>query len=168
MKLPKRLQDEIKTKYGIANSTLKRKKPLQAKQKFGNVKTMLYGVGFDSKLEADYARYLKLLEMAGEIKDLQLKPPGIEILPSLRYKPDFQFTEVKTGLRVVVDTKGGATKGGRFPTICKLWRLFMQGQVLRVVERRGQLNDFVITKEIKPLPLTNVFLEIKKMRSKQK
>lgn len=136
-------------------------------RRFGNKynarKVTAYGVSFDSKLEKDYAAHLLLIEKAKEIKDLTLKPTGIEIVPGIRYNPDFSFTEVESGLQVVVDTKGSATKAGRFPTIKKLWRLFMAPYILRVVER-GRAGTFIVTKEIHPVELEESFLAIKEIR----
>lgn len=131
--------------------------------KYNACKVYAYGVTFDSKLEKDYAAHLLLLEKAKEIKDLTLKPSGIEIIPGIRYNPDFSFTEVSSGLKVVVDTKGSATKAGRFPTIKKLWKLFMAPYLLRVVER-GRGGTFIVTKEIHPLDLNESFLQIQQLR----
>ena len=44
----------------------------QPKRKYGNKKIEIDGVKFDSKKEAKRYGYLQLLEVLGEIKDLEL------------------------------------------------------------------------------------------------
>lgn len=86
--------------------------------KYGNKKVKYDGIIFDSKKEARRYAELKLLERAGEIKDLELQKT-FELIPSQRiggkvveravkYKADFCYTE--NGVTVVEDTKGFRTK----------------------------------------------------------
>lgn len=42
--------------------------------KYGNIKTVIDGIKFDSKRESERYLELKLLEKAGEISDLKLQP----------------------------------------------------------------------------------------------
>lgn len=88
--------------------------------KYSNKKITVDGMTFDSKKE--YNRYceLKLLEKAGEIKDLD-RQHRFQIIPTQRdldgniierpvtYIADFTYTDVKTGKLVVEDTKGYKT-----------------------------------------------------------
>ena len=107
--------------------------------KYGNRKTKLYDVVFDSAAEAE--RYLALKDMAerGEITDLVLQPE-FEILPSfscrgdnyrsINYRPDFGYTE--NGVHVVEDVKGFATDV--FLMKAKLFRYRYPDIELRIVE----------------------------------
>jgi dsDNA-binding SOS-regulon protein len=79
--------------------------------KYGNKKTVVDGITFDSKKEA--ARYveLKMLQQAGEIQDLLLQPSfelrvdGGKVVG--RYFADFKYRQ---GNRVIVeDVKGVRT-----------------------------------------------------------
>ena len=48
--------------------------------------------GYASTLERDRARELRLLEHAGEIRDL-VEQPRVELLPGVRYTADFAYDE---------------------------------------------------------------------------
>lgn len=83
--------------------------------KHRNIKTTIDGITFDSKKEAGRWCQLKILERAGQIKDLQIQVP-FEIIPkqpgerACKYVADFTYTDCKTGEFVVEDTKGQRTK----------------------------------------------------------
>lgn len=87
--------------------------------KYGNKKTIVDGISFDSRLEAKRYRELKLLERAGIIKDLQLQP-AFELIPSFKknnktyrkieYKADFSYFDNELGKVIVEDTKGFKTE----------------------------------------------------------
>ena len=88
--------------------------------KYNARKTVVNGITFDSKLEAERYEQLLLLERAGEISDLILQPefqilrgwihPGTgEKIKSRFYVGDFQYLEFKTNKIVVEDTKGVKT-----------------------------------------------------------
>ena len=84
--------------------------------KYGNRKTVVDGIKFDSKAEAERYRELKLMEQAGIITDLQLQPK-FPLIPTFRkngqtfrgitYIADFAYTE--NGRKVVEDVKGFKT-----------------------------------------------------------
>ncbi len=84
--------------------------------KFGAKKTVVDGITFASKFEADRYVTLKYLQMAGEIKDLVLQPKfkvfdGFTDRYDKKHQPihyiaDFQYFEMETGEIVVEDTKG--------------------------------------------------------------
>lgn len=90
----------------------------QRKSKYNNQKTMVDGIEFDSKKEADYYIHLKLLKKAGEIKDIGLQQrfvlqPGFE-KNGAKYQPityiaDFVITN-NDGTTEVVDIKGVETQ----------------------------------------------------------
>lgn len=85
--------------------------------KYHNVKAMTSdGIEHDSQAEARRWIQLKLLERAGEIKDLQRQVKYV-LIPSQRdgtkliekecaYIADFVYTDVKTGEKVCEDVKG--------------------------------------------------------------
>ena len=87
---------------------------VKKKNKFGAIKTEVDGIKFDSKREA--ARYLELkaFESAGAIADLEthvryiFEHNGIRITT---YRPDFRYTDIETGKKVVEDVKSHRGKG---------------------------------------------------------
>lgn len=85
--------------------------------KYNARKTIVDGIKFDSKKEAGRYKELKLLEKAGEIKNLQLQPKFTlqesfkhqgKIERKITYIADFMYEE-KNGEIVVEDTKGYRT-----------------------------------------------------------
>jgi hypothetical protein len=86
--------------------------------KYGNRKTEIDGIVFDSQKEAQRYAELRLLERAGEIQNLQRQVPFVLIPKQVRdgktierpvvYKADFVYTE--KGEEVVEDVKSQATK----------------------------------------------------------
>lgn len=98
----------------LNKNSLKSKK----KNKYGNIKTTVDGITFDSKKEAEYYCKLKLLKQAGEIKDFGLQQ-RYELLPtfkkngttyrSITYVADFVIVN-NDGTTEVVDVKGVETQ----------------------------------------------------------
>lgn len=89
--------------------------------KYGNKKTELDGIVFDSKKEATRWAELKLLQRAGEIYDLRRQVPfavipaqkdanGKTIEREAKYIADFTYRDSKTGRITVEDTKSEATR----------------------------------------------------------
>lgn len=88
------------------------------RSKYGNQKTVVDGIEFDSKKEAEYYCQLKLLKKAGEIKDIGLQP-RFELQPAfekngVKYRPityiaDFVITN-NDGTTEIVDVKGAETQ----------------------------------------------------------
>ena len=86
--------------------------------KYGNKKAEADGIVFDSKKERKYYCELKVLKMAGQIKDFDLQVV-FELQPSFKYKgktiraikyiADFVVT-YPDGKTEVIDTKGYRTK----------------------------------------------------------
>ncbi len=83
------------------------------KNKFGAKRTQVDGLWFDSGAEARRYATLKLLENAGEIRDLTLQPafdlhaPGGVLVG--QYRADFAYTRTADGARVVEDVKSKPT-----------------------------------------------------------
>lgn len=77
------------------------------------------GIVFDSKAEANRYLELRLLETAGEIKDLELQPSYSLLEPYVRpdgkkdrgiiYRADFRYLDLKTNRIIVEDVKGAVT-----------------------------------------------------------
>ncbi len=81
-----------------------------AVSKYRNVKTQVDGITFHSKKEARRYQDLRLLERAGEIKDLELQPKFLLQVNGMKiatYIADFTYHD-KTG-EVVEDVKGVRT-----------------------------------------------------------
>lgn len=90
--------------------------------KYGNHKVELDGHVFDSKKECRRYSELKIMEKAGEIKDLELQKPYV-ILPSffdkqgnrqtaVKYVADFVYVD-KDGNTIIEDVKSPATRKDR-------------------------------------------------------
>ena len=101
----------------MSDVTLDEYRQLVSRRKYGNRKTTIDGITFDSKREAARYRQLKALEQAGEIADLELQPRFVLLdtftdshgkrHQAITYVADFQYTE---GGRIVVeDAKGVET-----------------------------------------------------------
>lgn len=85
------------------------------KHKYGAVKTMVDGIKFDSKLEADIYVLLKKLEKAGLVYNIRLQVPFLlldsfkrvdgKTIRKMTYKADFVFRK-DNGEELVVDAKG--------------------------------------------------------------
>lgn len=89
------------------------------KSKYRAVKTTIDGITFDSKKEAARYKELKLLEKAGEIKDLGLQPRFTlqesfkhegKTQRSITYIADFIYWDEKAKATVVEDVKGHKTQ----------------------------------------------------------
>ncbi len=82
------------------------------KPKYGNVKTAVDGILFDSKREAHRYYELKLMEKAGEITHLKLQPQfkcEINNVKICTYKADFEYHRLADNAWVVEDVKGMKT-----------------------------------------------------------
>lgn len=86
--------------------------------KYGNKKTTIGGVTFDSKREAERWSHLRILERAGHISDLRRQvayvlAPSVKFAgartakPAIRFIADFEYIE--NGARIVEDVKSGPT-----------------------------------------------------------
>lgn len=85
------------------------------RSKYGNKKTVLGNVVYDSQKEANRAFELGLLLKAGVIKNLE-RQKRFELIPKTEteravfYYADFVYLEVRTKKMVVEDVKSPATK----------------------------------------------------------
>lgn len=86
--------------------------PVPKPSKFRNIQTERNGEKFDSKLEANRFDDLKLMERAGEIRDLRAHVSfplmvGDDLIGA--YEADAVYVEAATGRKVVEDSKGVRT-----------------------------------------------------------
>lgn len=82
------------------------------KAKYGNRKTVVDGITFDSKAEARFYDGLKLREKAGEVANVELqKPFALTVSAQLigTYKADFAFDDLVERRYRVIDVKGVET-----------------------------------------------------------
>lgn len=82
------------------------RREMLGKRKYGNIKTIVDGIKFDSKKEAKRYGELKLMEKAGEISVLRLQVKFI--LSVCTYVADFVYYD-KTKHLIVEDCKGVKT-----------------------------------------------------------
>lgn len=90
------------------------------KNKYGNRKTIIDGVTFDSRRESERYCELKLLERAKRIKGLKLQPKFTlqegfkdkkgKYHRSIVYIADFSYFDVDNDKEIVEDTKGVETE----------------------------------------------------------
>ena len=86
---------------------------LPYRPKYGNKRTVVGGLKFDSKAEANRYLELKVLEKAGEISKLECQPkyilqPKKGKIGAITYRGDFYYLE-RGGQEVVEDVKGFET-----------------------------------------------------------
>jgi hypothetical protein len=95
---------------------------MMSRHKYGAKRTVVDGITFDSQAEARRYRELVLLQMAGEISDLECQPE-FEIVPAFTradgkrirkavYRADFRYTTAD-GQTVIEDVKGKDTATSR-------------------------------------------------------
>ena len=109
--------------------------------KYNSKKTIVDGITFDSRKEAGRYSELKLLEKAGEIKNLQLQP-RFTLQESFKYQgkaerkieyiADFQYEE-KDGQIIVEDVKSEITKTPLYRVKRKLF-LKKYGEQIKFIE----------------------------------
>lgn len=87
------------------------------RNKYGAVRVQFDDLKFDSKAEMRRYGELRLLEITGQIDNLELQP--VYLLPGgIKYKGDFRYTE--HGQTVVEDVKGG--KGTQTRVFINKWK----------------------------------------------
>jgi len=102
---------------------------LPKKNKYGNRKTTVEGITFDSAKEANRYRELKMLEISGLISDLKIQQ-RFEIVPKAGgnkrarfYVADFTYLE--GGKKIIEDVKSPITRSNAVYTLKKalvLWQ----------------------------------------------
>lgn len=83
------------------------------KSKYGNRKTVVDGITFASKAEANFYKGLKGREMAGEVHAVEMQRPyELTVNGALvcTYKADFVFYDQTVKRQRVVDVKGVKTR----------------------------------------------------------
>lgn len=113
--------------------------PKGTKRVKGAERTVVDGIAFDSKREAKRWGELRLLQIAGEIRDLERQVP-VDLLgqdgPILtdsgkqtrRYVADFRYFDTRLGIWVIEDAKGHPTE------VFKLKRAILAAQGIEVKE----------------------------------
>ena len=85
------------------------------RSKYGNQKTVINGIVFDSKKESERYLELAMLQKAGVIKNLE-RQKRFEIVPKTKderavfYQADFVYQEVESGKLICEDVKSDATR----------------------------------------------------------
>jgi hypothetical protein len=100
--------------------------------KYRAVRTIVDGITFASKAEARRYSELKILEKAGDIKELELQPSypiNINDNHICTYRADFRYVD-SGGVRVVEDVKGMKTP------VYKLKKKLMQAFGVTITEIR--------------------------------
>lgn len=100
------------------------------RSKYNNVKTIVDGIKFDSKKEANRYLELKVLARIGEISGLELQPKFTFELCDVKictYTADFKYTTLQ-GEEVIEDVKGFITPVFRIKQ--KLMKAFYDIEVL--------------------------------------
>lgn len=112
MRRPFSIDDLKKSKVAGINQHLLEEKKEKKKSKYGNKKTEVDGIKFDSIREAKRYKVLKLLQKVGKIAFLRLQVE-YELneggTHSLVYIADFVYVETETGKEIVEDAKGMRT-----------------------------------------------------------
>lgn len=113
------------------------------RSKFGNTSAVVDGITFASKREARRYGVLKMLEQAGEIRELErqvsfplmcdgkpikIRSRGVPNGRQVRYVADFVYFDVRSNRRVVEDVKG-------YPSdVYKLKRAIMEANGYTILE----------------------------------
>ncbi|MBN9028885.1 MAG: hypothetical protein BGO05_18595 [Rhizobiales bacterium 63-7] len=98
----------LSAKHGAAFAPGKSKR-----NKYGSEKTLLDGILFDSKAEANFYAALKQRAKGGEVTDIELQRQYDLIVHGVlvaRYRADFVFFDRIACARRVVDVKGVVTR----------------------------------------------------------
>lgn len=97
------------------------------RSKYGNKKTEVDNVTFDSKAEAQRYRELKLMAAAGVIRDIELQPRFEFVVgdPAQRigsYRGDFRYFDVAKGAVIVEDVKSPSSRTEAYMLRLRLMR----------------------------------------------
>lgn len=109
--------------------------------KYHNQHVQVDGYRFDSQAEAERYAELRLLESAGQIKDLRVHPRFCivdkdEHGAAMAYEADFEYVTLPDIVRIVEDVKSEAT--ARIPLFRLKWRLVQarySDYTFKVIER---------------------------------
>lgn len=113
------------------------------RSKYGNTRSTVDGVTFDSQREVNRYCELKLMEAAGLITNLRAHPPALIIEPkakdgrrtlrAVKYHPDFDYDELVVG-HVVEDVKATVTRTAVFQLKWRLLKGRFPNITFRIVE----------------------------------
>ena len=107
----------------------------QTRSKYGNKKTTVDGVTFDSAWEAEVWSVLKLMEKAGKIHGLE-RQQRIDLFVGKSlicvYVADFTYFDSETGEYIVADAKGMETDV--FKIKAKLFQAIMGFPITRITK----------------------------------
>lgn len=115
------------------------------KLKYGNKKTEHAGYSFGSKLEAAGFDLLKLKELAGEIKILNVQDRVSLTNANIIYIADFKCLDIATNKEYWVEIKGFETDVWRIKR--RLWMHYGPG---RLIVYKGNKHGLFIDEEILP------------------
>lgn len=108
------IEDLKKSKvWELNRDKVEDKLPEKGKSKYGNSKTAVGEIVFDSKREAKRWKELRMLLKAGKIGmlarqvEFELNPGGTH---SVIYKADFTYVDTQTGEKITEDVKGMRTR----------------------------------------------------------
>ncbi len=124
-------ESQIQSAISAAEARKLLAKPKQSK--FRNVPTVIDGIRFASKRESVRYRYLKQLEMEGEIRDLRLQPRYPLVVNAFHictYVADFEYCWTVLPRLVTEDAKGVRTRD--FINKAKLFRALYGREVTLV------------------------------------
>ncbi len=113
--------------------------------KYSAIKQSLDGYSFASKLEANTYLHLKLLERAGEIKDIKCQVSVYLTEAKILYKPDFSVFDIALNEVVYIEAKGFVTPVWAIKK--RLWKHYGPGR-LRIY--RQAYNDVTMDEEVIP------------------
>lgn len=123
------------------------RKKNQSTSKYGNKKTMVDGITFDSQAESIYYNQLKYLKRANHIKDFRLQPRYLlqegfkkngKTYRPIYYKADFEVTNLD-GSTEIIDIKGAITK--EFAIKQKLFELRYMETITLLKYENGQFVE---------------------------
>lgn len=104
------------------------------------------GMWFDSKLERGLWYQLAMFERGGAIRGLKHHPGTVFLSEArIQYRPDFSFTNCKTGLKEFAEAKGFEQQ--KWASVKKLWRVYGAG-VLYIY--KGSEKYLKLTETITP------------------
>lgn len=117
------------------------------KHKYNARKTVVDGISFDSKAEAEYYKHLKYLQSINVVRSFYLQPV-INIIPNFKYdgktirKMDYRLdfkVEYTDGTTEYIDIKGMATTDAKMKL--KLARYFNQDKKITWISRSLKYGD---------------------------
>lgn len=123
------------------------RKKQQARPKYGNKKTVVDGITFDSQAEAIYYNQLKWLKQGKQIKDFKLQPKFLlqegfkkngKTFRKIEYIADFEVINLD-GRTQIIDIKGTITK--EFAIKRKLFERMYMDSITLLKYENGQFVE---------------------------